>query len=46
MLFSYVIETYGKEYILKLINNENFLMSETSKLYEEFILYTNKKKRK
>lgn len=34
-MFSYVYETYGREYILELINNFSLLEEDTPKLYEE-----------
>lgn len=34
-MFKYVLDTYGREYILSLINNSNLLVSETPKLYDE-----------
>ena len=41
LMFEYVLNTYGKEYILKLIDNEELLDNETRKLFEEAKLYTN-----
>ena len=35
MFFKYVVETYGRDYIIKLLNDYELIMSETPKLYEE-----------
>ena len=37
LMFKYVLSAYGKEYILKLINNKELLENETPKLYNETI---------
>ncbi len=34
-MFMYVFNNYGRDYILKLINNDDFLIEQTPKLYEE-----------
>ena len=34
-MFKYVLDTYGREYILKLIKNSDLLFNETPKLYNE-----------
>lgn len=42
-MFSYILEEYGKNYILKLIKNLNYLNEETPRLYEEIkSLYSSK----
>lgn len=35
IMFNYVLNTYGKDYILKLIKDEELLQNETNRLYEE-----------
>ena len=35
LFFKYVVETYGRDYILKLLHNHELMMSETPKLYDE-----------
>lgn len=35
VMFEYVFNTYGKDYVLKLIDDEIFLSKETKRLYEE-----------
>jgi hypothetical protein len=35
VMFNYVLNTYGKDYILKLIDDINLLNKETKRLYEE-----------
>ena len=35
VMFEYVLNTYGKDYILKLIDNEELLRKETKRLFEE-----------
>lgn len=35
IMFNYVVNSYGRDYILKLIINEKLLKSETNQLYEE-----------
>ena len=35
VMFEYVLNNYGKEYVLKLIDDEEFLNKETKRLYEE-----------
>lgn len=35
VMFNYVLNKYGKEYIIKLINDEDLLRNETDKLYKE-----------
>lgn len=34
-MFNYVLNTYGRDYILRLITDENLLKNKTNKLYEE-----------
>lgn len=34
-MFKHVLDTYGKDYVLKLIKDSSFMESETPKLYEE-----------
>lgn len=44
-MFYHTLNNYGKNYILKLLRNENFLEKETTKLYDEVkTLYKNKSK--
>ena len=40
-MFAYVYETYGKEYMLKLIDDEKLLLEETERLYLETIEFYN-----
>ena len=42
-LFAYVLENYGKEYILKLIDDEELLKNETERLFEEVSNISRKK---
>ncbi len=35
LFFKYVVETYGRDYIIRLLNDYDLIMSETPKLYEE-----------
>ena len=35
VMFEYVLNTYGKEYVLKLIDDEELLSKETKRLFEE-----------
>ncbi|MBQ7136882.1 MAG: hypothetical protein IJO43_02760 [Bacilli bacterium] len=42
MMFSYVLTTYGRNYILKLLENKEYLSNETPRLYEEVINYYSK----
>lgn len=42
-MFEYVFDKYGKEYILKLIDNEELLNKETKRLFEEIKLFNNLK---
>ena len=37
VMFSYVLNNYGREYILKLLKDKEFLEKQTSKLHEEVI---------
>lgn len=34
-MFAYVLENYGKDYILKLIDDEELLKNETKRLFDE-----------
>jgi hypothetical protein len=43
LMFKYVLDTYGKDYILKLIKNTDLVKNETPKLYNEVVNYYNKK---
>lgn len=38
-MFSYILKNYDKEYIRKLINNYDFLLNETERLYNETVNY-------
>ena len=42
-IVQYVFDKYGKEYILKLIDNEELLNKETKRLFEEIKLFNNLK---
>lgn len=43
-MFEYVLDEYGKDYILKLIKDLDYLKKETPRLYEEVkSLYNNQK---
>lgn len=37
LFFKYVVETYGRDYIINLLNDYELIMSETPKLYEEVV---------
>jgi len=41
LMFSYVLNKYGKGYILKLLNDKEYLINETPRLYEEVNNYYN-----
>lgn len=41
-MFSYVRDTYGRDYILSLLNNFELLKQETPRLYDEVLDYINK----
>ena len=42
-MFVYVLNNYGKDYVLKLLKNTEYLEKETPKLYEEVNLYYKQK---
>lgn len=42
LMFSYVLKTYGKDYILQLLKDKTLLKNDTPKLYEELKKYYNK----
>lgn len=44
-LLLFILNVYGREYILKLIPDEEFLLSETNRLYEEAKEFYAKEKR-
>lgn len=37
LFFKYVVETYGRDYILRLLNDYDLIMNETHKLYNEVV---------
>lgn len=41
LMFEYIFNTYGKEYILKLIDSEELLNKETKRLFNEALVFTN-----
>lgn len=45
-MFCYVYETYGRDYILSLIRNNELLKNDTPKLYEETVKMYGDNKRK